>query len=404
MLKILFKNVLATAVVVAGTFSMAASTQAMQLNLAQDAELQENQNGNQVVAQKLNVVTNWLDEGNFDTGWYNEALPVFEISEPAQLAGLANLVNQGHKFIDKTIILKNNINMSGHIWTPIGIGKLNRNPNTFCGTFDGNHKIISNITTLETENTQGLFGDNKGIIKNIIIINSDIRGLNVVGGIAAHNRGKIQNSANLCSVRGTEVVGGVVGSNSGEITQSYNKGQVAGKQKVGGIAGSNSGQNAKIINVYNIGHITGDGHDNMYIGGIAGYNGSSIECSYNVGSVEGAGSSISGISGSQTSFLKNNYYCIQENIENIKLLFDTGTAKTSDEMKNLNNLPRLKKAFINSPSQEINNNYPILKAHIKQNRNYQKHLIKKFKNAEQIFKCNFEILKNYQKVKNLNLK
>ena len=76
----------------------------------------------------------WTDEGNYDFSWYNTTDTEFHLDSAAQLAGLAYVVNAGtDQFVDKTIVLDSDIDLSGHNWTPIGTYE-----HDFEGTLDGN--------------------------------------------------------------------------------------------------------------------------------------------------------------------------------------------------------------------------------------------------------------------------
>ncbi len=105
-----------------------------------------------------------------------------------------------------------------------------------CGTFDGrSHKIIN--LKLDTESEyQGLFGYNKGTIKNLEIEGEDIN-LNstekYTGIIAGYSEGLIEsccNKVNIICKRGKEnsYLGGIVGEIAGEasINKCYNSGQI----------------------------------------------------------------------------------------------------------------------------------------------------------------------------------
>lgn len=86
-------------------------------------------------------------DGTVDDSWHkDESQDEYEISTAEQLAGLAQLVNGGITFEDKTIKLAANLDLSGYEWTPIGTGT--RDDNTiaakcFLGTFDGGNHTIS---------------------------------------------------------------------------------------------------------------------------------------------------------------------------------------------------------------------------------------------------------------------
>nr|WP_129732948.1 fibronectin type III domain-containing protein [Parabacteroides goldsteinii] len=231
---------------------------------------------------------------------------VYHISTAAELAKLAELVNDGNDFAGMTVILQNDIflnegvlgadgklNSGGRFnkWTPIGNYK-----NRFQGTFDGNGKKVSGVYIDDgTQNARlGLFGylGEGGRIQNVGVEDSYVKGTgnyDSVGGVCGYsNGGSIFNSYNAGSVEGTGFlpnVGGVCGGfESGLISNSYNAGSVEGETFVGGVCGHSSGT---ILNSYNAGSVKGD----VNVGGVCGYSikSGTISNSYNAGSVEGTG-------------------------------------------------------------------------------------------------------------------
>lgn len=64
----------------------------------------------------------------------------YRISNGAELAYLAQLVNDGNDFSTKTVTLTNNIDLNNKAWTPIG-----NSDSVFAGTFDGNGHTISGL-------------------------------------------------------------------------------------------------------------------------------------------------------------------------------------------------------------------------------------------------------------------
>ena len=101
-------------------------------------------------------------------------------------------------------MLGENINMNGWRWVPIGY---NYDGKLFKGNFNGNGYVVSNISfnqiNYEGFNDLGLFGYNKGDIKNVGLVNFnvDIKWNSVIGynltvntgGIAGLNEGVINN-------------------------------------------------------------------------------------------------------------------------------------------------------------------------------------------------------------------
>ena len=259
----------------------------------------------------LQAQTIW--NGTADTSWYDETSTEFEISTAEQLAGLAELVNNGKNFSDKTILLTADIVLNDtsdwenwessapeNTWTPIG----NNMNNEFYGTFDGQGHTVSGIY-INTENpNQGLFGYNQGIIKNIGVRESYIKGDSYVGGVCGFNGGTISNCYNSGNVNGYTYVGGVCGENYNIISNCYNSGNVSGNEYVGGVCGEN--YYGTISNCYNSGTVSG----NRVVGGMCGYNwGGTISNCYNSGAVSG-GSYVGGVCcyGYYSGTISNCYY------------------------------------------------------------------------------------------------
>ena len=99
-------------------------------------------------------VDNW--DGSADTSWYTSApdASAYHISTAEQLAGLAQLVNADPgttNFAGKTFYLDNDLDLSGHEWISIGTGRGGtRSKYSFCGVFDGQGHVISNLYSHES--------------------------------------------------------------------------------------------------------------------------------------------------------------------------------------------------------------------------------------------------------------
>ena len=166
-----------------------------------------------------------------DTSWYTDAEEgagtadkPYEISTAEQLAGLAQLVNDGTNFSGKFIkltadILLNELDKDGmprvaegqtepHKWTPIG-----NNKKKFQGTFDGNGHTIAglyinvtgNYSSSKAKLYQGLFGNVTGTVQNLIVTgnvavkNTKNKEVKYIGGIVGYTTGIVQN----CGFYGT---------------------------------------------------------------------------------------------------------------------------------------------------------------------------------------------------------
>lgn len=140
--------------------------------------------------------------------------------------------------IGKTVILKNDISLLGIDVKPIP---------SFSGTFDGNGKVISDLTVDGRYSPAGLFAtlERDGAVKNLTVIGSVCPDGDrvTVGGIVGENYGIIENCNFTGSVIGKSDVGGIVGINklSGSIIGCTSNADIIGEQKTGGIAGSNAG-------------------------------------------------------------------------------------------------------------------------------------------------------------------
>lgn len=142
----------------------------------------------------------------------------YRISNGAELAYLAQLVNDGNDFSTKTVTLTNNIDLNNKAWTPIG-----NSDSVFAGTFDGNGHTISglyiNITgsyspAKKGRLYQGLFG---------CVEDGTVRNLIVTGSVTIGN----EKSVNV------SYIGGIVGINDGGDVQNCGfYGTVSAKQNV----------------------------------------------------------------------------------------------------------------------------------------------------------------------------
>ena len=134
-------------------------------------------------------VGNWDDSA--DTSWYvdHETDTEYHITTAEQLAGLAQLVNADPgttNFAGKTIYLENDLDLSGHEWISIGTSLGGDYPEySFCGVFDGQDHVISNLYSHESDIEgadeshnllrNALFGSvHNGEVKNLGVANAEI--------------------------------------------------------------------------------------------------------------------------------------------------------------------------------------------------------------------------------------
>ena len=210
-----------------------------------------------------------------NTDWYtaNPSAKSFTISTADELAGLAQLVNDGNDFSGDTIRLAKNIDLSdystGQGWIPIG-----RYFISFNGTFNGGGHIISNLTINRTAGHQGLFGHIRGgRVENLgldnVNINTNNTGNRNYGAIAGEigSNSSVVNCYSTGIIRSTSYVGGLVGyaTYNSKIANSYSTCVVSGNSHVGGVVGILS-YNSIVTNCYSTGTVTGGRN----VGGVAG--------------------------------------------------------------------------------------------------------------------------------------
>lgn len=273
--------------------------------------------------------TKWTTDNEnyptYDISWYNTTDTEFVIDTPAELAGVAKLVNAGtESFAKKTIKLGADVNMSELEWVPIGTSS-----HPFHGTFDGQGYTISGLYfNRSSQENMGLFGyatytigyinsqlpyiDAVPVIKNVVVDDSLFYGKSRVGGIVGYiGGGEILNCTNYAIVMADQrgfsdsyesCAGGIVGlaydtsvSNcvnygriysEGRLTggiiglingaticlNNANFGSVVGSSRVGGVAGCVDGDDGIVYNCYNYGTVRPNDGSNDYIGGIVGRN------------------------------------------------------------------------------------------------------------------------------------
>lgn len=151
------------------------------------------------------------------------------ITTPAELAWVAEQVNSKTEYFEgKTILLMNDIDLSGSYWTPVG--NVTDYPTvTFKGTFDGQNHIISNLTASDNAAgyaAAGLFGSILGTVKNVTLKDVNIRSTHYAGAVVAYS------SMNGAIIENCHVDGGTITSVPELNGTSYDNGD-----KVGGIIG-----------------------------------------------------------------------------------------------------------------------------------------------------------------------
>ena len=157
--------------------------------------------------------TAW-DGTTVNTEWFSADKNEFTLGLTEELAGLAELVNNGTDFSKKTVTLGRSLDLGGKDWTPIG-----DDSKPFKGTFDGNGCTVENMKIKANNNNDtGFFGKIDAVtVKDLTIANSTIDGTGYshVGALAGKltNAGsKVTNvTIDSCTVSGSSYVGGLLG-------------------------------------------------------------------------------------------------------------------------------------------------------------------------------------------------
>ena len=222
------------------------------------------------------------------------------IADGAQLARFASMVNSGQRSINGKLTADIELNDTtnwtswnestapANSWTPIG-----SDANPFKGTLDGDGHSVSGIYVNSNEHYQGFVGylGVNGIIQNIGVKESYVKGVFSTGGVCGQNDGLMINCYNSGNVTGSYYVGGVCGRSTGTdneysfLTNCYNTGKVTGHESVGGVCGLNT-SHGPISNCYNIGSVTGS----FKFGSVCGHNDHTVtNCYYLEGTTDGIG-------------------------------------------------------------------------------------------------------------------
>lgn len=242
---------------------------------------------------------------NFAGGDGTESNP-YQIANGEQLAKLAQDVNSGNGYAGTYFVLTADIvlnNTDGwenwgetvpkNTWTPIGSYEIQ-----FTGILDGQGHSVSGIYVNSNEHYQGFVGylGVNGIIQNIGVKESYVKGVWSTGGVCGQNDGLMINCYNSGNVTGSYYVGGVCGRSTGTdneysfLTNCYNTGKVTGQESVGGVCGLNT-SHGPISNCYNIGSVTGS----FKFGSVCGHNDHTVtNCYYLEGTTDGIGIDFSG--------------------------------------------------------------------------------------------------------------
>ena len=216
----------------------------------------------------------------------------YQIGSGAELAWLANAVNNASSGTKFYVVLTDDIDLGNQPWTPIG-----KDFHEFSGVFDGKGHVVEGLKVSNVADA-GLFGVAKGAAIKNLVVRGSVTGTGNAAGILAKAKDEactIENCGNEAAVTVTKsgggYAGGILGSTSTgvQIARCYNRSAVTStgstsSSRAGGIVGYISGNGtAKVNTCYNTGNITSD----SYAAGVyAGYSFSlTVSSCYNTGKI-----------------------------------------------------------------------------------------------------------------------
>jgi hypothetical protein len=290
---------------------------------------------------------------------------------------------------DKNFILTANLDFGGATITPVAP---NTNPTygngfqgtPFTGILDGAGHTLSHFTIqLISGSYVGLFGVvDGGQVKNLGLVKATIQGLELVGGLAGVNHGRITSCYATVAVRGSfNYVGGLVGENDGTIISCCAAGTVNGGTRVGGLVGENQAgtitlcyATGTVSGDYSVGGLVADNRGTIascyatgpviglnVVGGLVGDNSGTITSCYATGIVIGNGSVgnlIGGLVGSNNSYVVSCFWDTQTSGQTASA---GGTGKTTAEMQRQSTFTAAGWDFVNVWGIEENRDYPFLR-------------------------------------------
>jgi len=232
----------------------------------------------------------------------------YQINTPAQLAKLAELVNEGNASYNAAHYkLMNNLDLSaygkdyddGKGWTPIG----NTYEQPFKGIFDGNGKTITELYINQSGQSHvGLFGSiSRGTANNLALQNVSIKGGQSVGGVtgSVYEGGMVQGCFVSGIMSGADYIGGVVGHVHASTVQNCYSAVSLTSTSTNGSGGVIGRINfGTVKNCYSIGSVAGIA-GNGGIGGVVGvvYASTVQNCAALNPSVSGASTGVRRVAG-----------------------------------------------------------------------------------------------------------
>lgn len=241
----------------------------------------------------------------------------YQIGSGAELAWLADKVNNASSATKLYVVLTDDIDLGSQPWTPIG-----KDFHEFSGVFDGGGYVVEGLKVSSAADA-GLFGVAKGAAIKNLVVRGSVTGTDNAAGILAKAKNEactIENCGNEAAVTVAKSGGGYAGGILGNavaaiyVERCYNSGTVTSTgntsySRAGGIVGYMSGSGTAKVNIcYNTGNIISD----SYAAGVfAGYGGYSLTVSscYNTGKISGKSQTNTGaFTTSDSDAASNSFY------------------------------------------------------------------------------------------------
>ncbi|MCK5773053.1 MAG: putative Ig domain-containing protein, partial [Thermoplasmata archaeon] len=277
------------------------------------------------------------------------------IEDPYQISDVDQLQDMSSN-LSAYYVLINDIDASATVgWNSgegfIPIGTMTPLTDWFVGSLDGQgYNITDLFINRATTDFVGLFGviGDATSLSDIGLIDNNVSGKNMVGGLVGESVGTISNCYATGSVSGADYVGGLVARASRPISDCYATGSVSGYDVVGGLVGSsdllsNCYATGNVSGRSEIGGLAGDNWDDVSdcyatgsvsgdntVGGLVGFTWDDVSDCYATGSVSG-GSSVGGLVGVKGGLISNCFWDVETSG---MATSDGGTGKTTAEMKN----------------------------------------------------------------------
>lgn len=241
----------------------------------------------------------------------------YQIGSGAELAWLANAVNNASGVTKLYVELTDDIDLGNQPWTPIG-----RDFHEFSGVFDGKGHVVEGLKVSNVADA-GLFGVAKGAVIKNLVVRGSVTGTDNAAGILAKAKNEactIENCGNEAAVTVAKSGGGYAGGILGNavaaiyVERCYNSGTVTSTgntsySRAGGIVGYMSGSGTAKVNIcYNTGNIISDSYAAGVFAGYGGYSWTISSC-YNTGKIRSKDTSrIGAFTTSDSDAASNSFY------------------------------------------------------------------------------------------------